>query len=109
MVLWVDAEVGVEVVVVLTEVSLLIGVWTARREVGVWGLYGRPGVEGNAGFLKMPALEAALDGGVAVESLGRCFRGDTKGLWTPVSRRRRLGRGSAMLCVSGGCQGRRIV
>jgi len=77
-----------------------------RSGVGVWGLGGRPGVEGNAGLLKIPALEAALDGGVAVESLGRCFRGETKGLWTPVSRRRRLARGSAMVYVRGGRQGR---
>ena len=53
--------------------------------MGVWDVEGRleaalPGVDGRAGFLKTPALEAALGGGVAVESSGRCFKGETKGL-----------------------------
>jgi len=38
--------------------------------------------EGVAGFLKMPSLEVGWAGW-----LERCFKGETKGLWTPSLRR----------------------
>jgi len=75
-----------------------------RNGVGVELVEGRraaalPGVEGRAGFLKTPALEDALGGGVLEFSSLRCFRGDTNGLWTPESRRRLLATESAMMYV----------
>jgi len=56
--------------------------------------------EGVAGFLKMPSLEVGRAAAWLVPL--RCFRGETKSLWTPEPSLRRLASGSGVDVVSEG-------